>query len=512
MKQTRRWITQVQNERGSLLLIVYFALVAFLGIGAAFLLMTVGESRVVERQRISTSAFYIAEAGIEQALSDLRQDYAGDANWANDKVNKIPVNPSEVDFFTLYSSRFNGGDYIVQLKNVGQDQIWVRAYGTFSGLTQGILVYAKMIDANPWNNAIFAGRASVGGLINGNVAICGSVHILGQNDDGTYLKPTDLAAQLGGTADFVANNYSTLASGLKYRIPTIKTYDEAGTMIETLNATLRVKHGQISLIGNSRVGDANQTGNAYKEMVDGVYATDGFTSGSTSAVHSDNGYTHPYDMGDDVAFPKLSDAYTAPNGTKYSSYTAYMQANSVNITNQLSNIGSTAIDIKNSSGVSVFKYIPGDKKTPATLEINGNVYVGANNNFVLNSDVTYTGTGVVYVEGNVTFNNNMVTPTRATQATTYDESTFPKNVMGIVTPNTITLQGAQNSIMGAFYAGNKVDANKQYNIIGSIVVKNFDFADNVPAIYQVPELKNRLPSGMIGSISKSFTVTAWERI
>ena len=66
---------KIRNEKGSLLVLSYMVIFTLISLGAVFTLFSLGEARSVERDRRTTIAFNIAEAGIERALSDLRLDF-----------------------------------------------------------------------------------------------------------------------------------------------------------------------------------------------------------------------------------------------------------------------------------------------------------------------------------------------------------------------------------------------------------------------------------------------------
>ncbi|HLD87963.1 MAG TPA: hypothetical protein VI955_01415, partial [Candidatus Omnitrophota bacterium] len=160
------WFTgkKLRDNRGSLLIISYLVIFVLLALGAAFIAMSVNESRIAERQRRTTLTLHIAEAGIERALYDLRQDFINDADspgWADGDINGLAIGPDTASFYaTGYgSTSLNGGSYAVQLKNVSgiSDAIWVRSTGTLGDSQQTIEIYAKIVSISPWNNAIFAG-------------------------------------------------------------------------------------------------------------------------------------------------------------------------------------------------------------------------------------------------------------------------------------------------------------------------------------------------------------------
>ena len=229
-------LTRLNNNRGSALLTAYLVITSLLILGAGFLLISTIEARTSEYQRRIASALYIAEAGIERALYDLRQDLINDASspsWADSDINGWIVNTADTDASSFYplpdtsnaanadygSTSLSGGSYAVRIKNVsGADDIWIRSTGTLGSVTQTIEVYARMVNLSPWSNAIFGGAGSSGTMVNGNVNIYGSVHILGNG-----LADGDNAIDLGGTAELVGNNYNVgpqgLAASLKALIP-----------------------------------------------------------------------------------------------------------------------------------------------------------------------------------------------------------------------------------------------------------------------------------------------------
>ena len=103
--------------------------------------------------------------------------------------------------------------------------------------------------------------------------------------------------------------------------------------------------------------------------------------------------------------------------------------------------------------------------------------------------ITYTGSGAILAEGNVQINANLVTN---------GNNSFPTNIIGIMTPNTIGFNEANIDVMGLFYAENTVKVEKQTDIVGTIVSNYFDIGTNVPSVYQVPDVMNNLPAGLIG--------------
>lgn len=524
---------RLKNNRGSVLLVTYFLTATLLIFGAAFLMISSADARRAAIQHKTDLAFYIAEAGIEQVIYELKDEFeTGDGSWLDDvTIGGTNYMPNTTAFYTVYSqkvypsgsythafSQTNDNHYTVGLRNItGEEDLWIRSTGEVDGITQTIQVYAKIINVSPWNNAIFGGAGGSGTMVNGNVNIYGSVHILGNG-----LDAGDNAINLGGTSELVGNNYNIGPQGLdpllKAKIPDLPqvTLNE-GTVdeetVDTLSAELRVKNGIVSLSGNSTVGQENDSsGNTVKEMIDGAYVSDGYggTKGIIN-VHSDNGTNEAYDLGEAVHFPSLDDPYPSNPSQNYHQYFADPANALVLSGDELSHIvdgPGTDFAYGNCSTNCITKDVDGN------LYIQGLVYVADSQDFkveqVLTQDdidagrrganISYTGTGTILVSGNVEIDANFVT--------TGDDS-FPANIIGIMTPNNITLGGSsQKDVMGLFFAGSvdvsdnpigEISTNFQTDIIGTVITNNFDFSNQVPSIFQVPEVLNNLPLGLIAN-------------
>ncbi|MBI3616828.1 MAG: hypothetical protein HY210_01210, partial [Candidatus Omnitrophica bacterium] len=296
-----------------------------------------------------------------------------------------------------------------------------------------------------------------------------------------------------------------LAASLRAKVPTLPTTVVNGETVETLNAALRVKRGIVGLSGSATAGEANVMGNAYKETIDAAYVTDGFGGSQGAAnVHSDNGTSSAYDLGDTVSFPSLSDPYGG-----YSTYQGYLEANALVISSaadlaKLANItpaSSTDFSFSNAKGSIT--------KAGGNLTISGIVYLDNNGSLNMSKagadkTITYTGSGVILAEGNVQINTDLVTN---------GNSSFPTNIVGVMTPNMIGFNEANIDVMGVFYAEGTVTAQKQTDIVGTIVSNYFNMGTNVPSVYQVPDVINHLPTGLIGQNATWVMKTvSWQKI
>ena len=466
-------------------------------LGSSLYFMSLNSILMSERQRKVVQAFYNAEAGVERALFDLRQDFINDTNsgWADGDINGYSVGPDTEHFNTIAyeSTTLNEGNFSVQLKNVQESnsEIWIKSTGLVGGVVQTIQVYAKIDNIGIWNNCIFAGTGCTGKVINGNVDICGSVHILGNS-----LTASDYAIELSGTSLVAGNNYDSLALGLLSRIPSLDTTIFNGESVETLGAKLRVKSGKVGLSGGGIAGQQDVSGNFFKETMDGAYITDGYGGNqATDNVFSDNGYSNIYDLGDSISFPSLS----APYG-EYLTYIEYVKAYALALTDELSGIQ------PDSSFEYANEYGSISMDGNGNMNISGVIYIGAGNNLHMNihrenKTINYTGKGTISVTGDVEIGLNLLT------------DDCPNNVIGIMTPNTITFNKAQTDVMGLFYAEDTVTVAKQTNVLGTIVSNYCDMGTNVPSIFQVPDTVNNLPPRLIGSTSVwMLKIVSWQRI
>jgi hypothetical protein len=106
--------------------------------------------------------------------------------------------------------------------------------------------------------------------------------------------------------------------------------------------------------------------------------------------------------------------------------------------------------------------------------------------------ITYQGKGSLASVGTVGINCDLLT---------FSFSTYPAvDILGVMALNEINFNSSQLQVMGVFYAENKIVSQKQTSVAGTFFSNYFDMGQNVPAIYQVPEVVGNLPPGMIGDM------------
>ncbi len=402
-------------------------------------------------------------------------------------------------------------------------------------------------NVNVWENAIFAGGGQAGGLINGNVSIHGAVHLLGQNvAEGV---PAMAAIDLSGTS-LIHNNYDGIPADLGVRVPALPQVAWEGETIDTLDAKLRVKNGMVGMSGNSEIGSAQAAGNPFKETMDGTYVNDGWTGnsvvddgdrGDPINVWSDNGWDEEYDLGDKVPFPLLTDDWRDPDtgareyddetGTWYTHQDFFSEVLVADPVDQTDGIYNGSIDLYTrgddfywnaTTGEELdgsLPVVPPDPDDDYILFDVGSDTLLINGQITINGDLTmrgrgnqtsihYTGRAALLVNGNVTLDTDLVSCNNGNPADIADS--FPvDNIIGIMASQDMTVGStSQLSLMGAFYAQQTITSEKQTNVMGTFVSNYFDMGTNVPSIFQVPELADNLPYGMIGD----YPILAMDRV
>jgi len=503
--------------------------------GIAFLNAGVMEYRLAKKEDYKNKAFYIAEGGLERTLWNLKKDLENGEGWTGwnpeDDINGITVGEDGILLYDDGDGSVELGDegfYLVKLDFIDGDELLVISTGTVNNIPRTVQIHVKAAMASPWNNAIFARKSAVGGaIIEGNARIHGSVLILGEEG------AADPVMDMGGTAG-IRNNYDVgapqgMPPDLAVKVPSIVKIVN-GESVETLDAALRVKHGQVGLQGEVTVGE-EPPNNSIKRTMDEVHVPDEFIIGSGGIedhVFTDNPDPHsPCPLIDAVTFPSLLDPYET-----YTTFLEYLRDNSLEIT-----VGpELGKDIEESKISSDFHFDnnegPGgvygrweDGKggigwyfDPAE-GLHGKVYLYVDGIVWIEADslsigeklvpIEYSGTGVIVVaeEGTDGEGNPIITRNIEIHGDLLAEGEheygggFPvNNALGLVTGTLgIAYPGeADLNLTGAFFAENAVYSGFTNEVAGTFVSNFFDMGGQVPRIYQVPELAFNVPEGMPG--------------
>ena len=551
------------RERGMALL------TAIIFISLALMILAVLSNRYFQQQllvnqfQIYHTAFDGLEAVFEEArvafdngdldgigLDDWTPEYANGRlvlpDWDDNDVSPhtLSTNP-EVEFIAYIdhwgsNGEDSNGDGTVD-SGAEQGVYSFHLMSRFDGVTRQAEVVVRSMDVNIWQNAIFGGVGQSGALINGNVKIHGSVHLLGEAllEGATAIN----VMELSGTA-MMHNSYHGMPSGLRSRVPALPTVDIDGVSSETLNAVLRVRQGLVSMSGNAHIGlSQNSVPSGYKGPVDGTYVTDGWTGNSVTAdgnrgvpsnVNSDNGWDNLYDLGNLLNFPVLNDPWRDVNGSEvvnpdtgemYSHddyFTQILVGNQPNVPDHGIFEGDLTIHARNSpsfywnattqeqlTGSDADNATPGVDDDYIRFDANSKV-LEANGQIRINGDLTFEGQGssktihysgraAFLVDGDITVATNLRSCNNGNPTNT--ANSFPENnVLGFMATQNIELgDSSQLEIMGAFYAQDTVLMDKQTDVVGALVASYFDMGNQVPSIYHVPTLHQFLPYGMIGN-------------
>lgn len=545
----------VGSGRGSGMVLAFFVMTIITVLGVSFLAASSQSLMVAKREALRARAIACAEAGVDRAIAFLME---GGPNGETPGDWRTVHPSSHADNHTndvMYQATLAAGEsYRVCVRDgfagtLNEGKIVITSEGTAAqaGLTTTETITAVVNlnreNINVWSNVIFGGVGQAGRSINGNVAIRGSVHLLGDgepftdidgdgrwddnepytdsNGNGQYdfgepftdvdgdgrrdarepfidangngirdpaLTVTDMASEISGNAD-MGNNYDGMPAELRALLPALPREVFGGELVDTLKAKLRVKHGRVNISGTASVGFSDVTGNSVKETVDGVYVSDGFggTRG-TGGVFSDNGHSNGYDLGDGVVTMPLitQGAYTDAGGTTHANYLQYLQANATVYTGDVTVRKGTAMTISGPKGTLSID-------ASGNMTISGIVYITGNINFQPSkSRIIYQGKGTLVTPQSAFVHCDLLPKTR-----------FPTtDALGLVCGDRIELAtgggDAQLTMAIAMYAQHRVVSNKQSQIAGTIVSSYFQMS-NVPKIYQAPDLADNLPPGMPGA-------------
>ena len=229
-------VGRLKENEGSALLVALMVMLMLTLIFVAAITTSVTDIDIAKNQKERTSAFYVAEAGLQLAIGVLRDNFNQlDNDTLQDLINA--------------ASSLGGGSFTVLVAGTSPYKTL-----TSDGLNRDgeaivqVTVKRKKTPLCIWDNIVFAGTGQAGGAIAGNVNLHGSVHILGDDlDDG------DVAMEMTGGGN-IHNNYTGITVALSSRLPSLDTTTFNGEVVSTLDAEARVKKGRVDISGSSNAG------------------------------------------------------------------------------------------------------------------------------------------------------------------------------------------------------------------------------------------------------------------
>jgi len=476
---------RLKKKEGSALLVAIMVMLMLTLIFVAAITTSVTDIDIAKNQKERTSAFYVAEAGLQLGMGVLR-------------TNPDQLNNDTLESLINATPSLGGGSFAVKVAGTSPYKTLTSEGLSVDGdVIVQVVVKRRKIPVSIWDNIVFAGDGQNGKLINGNVNMHGSIHLLGDS-----LTSSDIAMEISGTAHQF-NNYEGMNAALSSRVPALDTTTFNGEAVETLDAELRVKNGRVNISGSASAGFPDAAGGSpqVKETLDGCYVPDGFGGDlAESGVHSDNGTTEDYDLGDALSLPDLNDSYTDPNtGITYPTYMNYLQNNALVISGDLTlKPGESLSPISNGFG-SISMDINGNLQISGIVYVTGDIDIEAGQGNLRHIPVIFDGRGTLVSELNISVSTHVLS-----------QATFPTNdVLGFIAADDINIGcgpgDAHLDIMGAFFAQDQITNRKQNQLVGATVSTYFDLF-NVPDLFHVPSLAENLPPGMPGGgVVMSYT-------
>lgn len=153
------------NKKSSILIFVIFIAVVLGILGASILMRSVSENRLAERNKESTQTFWLAEAGINRTMKELRNSYSQSGS-------------------NLWQTALGSGGYYVDVSNEGQNKrVISHGFIPFTGTARAErlleVVIAKNIPPNFYDNAIYsAGEVDLNGnaySVTGRIRYAGNI-------------------------------------------------------------------------------------------------------------------------------------------------------------------------------------------------------------------------------------------------------------------------------------------------------------------------------------------------
>ena len=402
--------------------------------------------------------------------------------------------------------------------------------------------------ASVWENAIFANGATPGaGIINGNVSIYGSVHLVGTPDDG-------VALDVSGTSG-IYSSYLGEESGSNDIVSEMSRITDNEQ--PNICTRVRIKEGDLSFSsGSAQAGTTNyplQSVELGGDVVGGEVGDE---------VITESGDIDPYDPDLEVVVPTLDDTYPNETDTDPNYFGAGVTVSMIDLSNTLnptaacgqftqtiqgndkvvfsstshgshidptplgttcSSPGATAYDgaamawLSTSTSCTLANAV----SPPSVSSGNGYLCIAGTNpiansrsmDILFYGDVDYKGKGTIRAgSGNGDATANIEVESSLLPLNDY----FPKDsIISLVSSGTMdlgTTSGAE--IAAIIFALKSVGLYHQTLLVGSIVAESIDIGSQVPSIAYETHIMGNMPVGSPGKtdvVEPYLIVEAYER-
>ncbi len=486
----------------------------------------------------------------------------------------LPVNGS-IEESHILPNDVQGG-YLVRLSGDGltleSQGYFGDSFDTARALATARVSFQVQTVGSAWQNAIFAGgEAPSNNMINGNVAVYGSVHLIGENNDP--------ALTLGGGAG-IFEDYAGDGGGGTNIINQMNAIAGPNQHQVKLCTELKIRKGQLHF-GSSGTGSGSSTVGTTSSPIIAAYLGSG--TSDASKVHTKDDKIYGYSGSLDVSFPKLDqnhpDEFVIP---------------AKDPTVQIIELGGTCNEFQTGSGNNSTIQFPPPGATPSAdppytgclsdtsinnaLELGGIAWLPdayscnltnvqdavnglvsnfgvtsgdgylciAGDNVIINTgawplEIKYPGGNnkTVYYEGRAAIRTGSEIcedPTAAPPCTRRDieirENFIPRNpnatpyfpedsIISLVANGDVSFApkggGGSTSnleVAAAVYAQGTATFSKQTLVVGAVVADSIDASQNVPQIAYEPRVPDNLPQGSPGagiSLNQNVIADTYER-
>ena len=255
------------SERGAALVVALFLITILTVLGMLVLNTSIVETKMASNQKTSSQVFYAAEGGLDRGLQVLVADMEVDTGiggpWGNvsfpasaGSVTAAYVNGStsfdpavrSVDMyrdgdsaskvrrltFTNGGTSVGNSSYELYIYSPGNSEVYLLSYASGPQGVAAVEYHLDTDDLSPYNNAVFSGTGVNPEGDGVNLNISGSLYTNGQ-------------VQLSGNST-ITNNYTDggIGASLASMLPPVTG----------LNTNVRVKGGNLTLTDNAQIGTA----------------------------------------------------------------------------------------------------------------------------------------------------------------------------------------------------------------------------------------------------------------
>lgn len=452
------------------------ALVAAVGIMAVFTVLAIAAFTLSDqhmfqskRDRNSTMALHIADAGMDTAMWKIRR--------VGSHIESSFTVPAANGVATVTATPV--GSYQFELKSVGH---------TYDSPNTKRIITCRVFYVSLWNFIMGTGSlaAGGGGALVGNTSVNGPFYVRGtlplsggaQLTGGPlFVKKGDIMIQSSGGGIGTASEWIDVFCDGTYPTPA-----GASTRFYA-NVDINVPDLQLPPLGSTEL--LTFYNRARQESIDGRYGTNGSGDPNTEVA------VPPTPPGALAGYYKVIDADSTPGGA----------TTSLVFDENTPAFGTPTDD---------FAWDP----ATATLYIAGTVFVDGPVQFGSSSpsglqDIRYLGNGTIVSTADITVNGELL-PTRS----------YPsQDAMGLTTPlNLIINAQAGNSpnptyadatLAGAYFCGGEARFPNSIVLRGSILTSTLRFTSNNNHLLTDPQLPDYLPPSMPGGTDRMVFPTRW---